>query len=61
MSYYIRPDGTVGGGMQNPLDRQKELEKTKEVLNPNSKDNSSLFKIVLLGVVAYVIYKFVKK
>jgi hypothetical protein len=27
MSYYIRPDGTVGGGMQNPLERQKELEK----------------------------------
>jgi len=37
------------------------VEKTKEVLNSNSKDTSSLFKIVLLGVVAFVIYKVVKK
>jgi hypothetical protein len=37
------------------------VEKTKEVLNPNSKNTSNLFKIVLLGVVAFVIYKVVKK
>jgi hypothetical protein len=37
------------------------VETTKELLSPNSKSTSSLFKIVLLGVVAYVIYKFVKK
>ena len=37
------------------------VEKTKEVLNPNSKNTSNLFKIVLLGAVAFVIYKVVKK
>jgi hypothetical protein len=37
------------------------VETTKELLSPNSKKTSSLFKIVLLGVVAFVIYKVVKK
>jgi hypothetical protein len=37
------------------------LETTKELLSPNSKKTSNLFKIVLLGVVAFVIYKVVKK
>ena len=37
------------------------VEKTKEVLNPNSKNTSSLFKILLLGAVAFVIYRVVKK
>jgi hypothetical protein len=37
------------------------VETTKELLSPNSKSTSSLFKIVLLGVVGYVIYKVVKK
>ena len=37
------------------------LETTKELLSPNSKKTSSLFKILLLGVVAFVIYKVVKK
>lgn len=37
------------------------VETTKELLSPNSKSTSSLFKIVLLGVVAFVIYKVVKK
>jgi len=29
MSYFIYPDGTVGGGMPNPLEKQKELDKMK--------------------------------
>jgi len=37
------------------------VETTKELLSPNSKKTSNLFKIVLLGVVAFVIYKVVKK
>jgi hypothetical protein len=37
------------------------VETTKELLSPNSKSTSSLFKILLLGVVAFVIYKVVKK
>lgn len=37
------------------------VETTKELLSPNSKNTSNLFKIVLLGVVAFVIYKVVKK
>lgn len=37
------------------------VEKTKDILSPNSKSTSSLFKIVLLGAVAFVIYKVVKK
>ena len=37
------------------------VETTKELLSPNSKKTSSLFKILLLGAVAFVIYKVVKK
>jgi len=37
------------------------VETTKELLSPNSKSTSSLFKILLLGAVAFVIYKVVKK
>jgi hypothetical protein len=37
------------------------VETTKELLSPNSKKTSSLFKIVLLGVVGFVIYKVVNK
>ena len=37
------------------------VETTKDLLSPNSKNTSNLFKIVLLGVVAFVIYKVVKK
>lgn len=37
------------------------VQTTKELLSPNSKKTSSLFKIALLGVVAFVIYKVVKK
>lgn len=37
------------------------VEKTKDILSPNSKSTSSLFKIALLGIVAFVIYKVVKK
>jgi hypothetical protein len=37
------------------------VEKTKDILSPNSKSTSSLFKIILLGAVAFVIYKVVKK
>ena len=54
----------IGGEYNLPKDVVEEttiVEKTKEVLNPNSKDTSNLFKIVLLGVVAFVIYKVVKK
>jgi hypothetical protein len=37
------------------------VEKAKDILSPNSKSTSSLFKIILLGAVAFVIYKVVKK
>jgi len=37
------------------------VETTKDLLSPNSKKTSSLFKIALLGVVAFLIYKIIKK
>ena len=61
MSMFIRPDGTVGGGVA-PLDKQKVSDSTSIISSdsiPN--DNSNLVKIALLLVGGYLVYKLVKK
>ena len=73
---YIRPDGSVGGGMP-PLDKKnfdKQLveestivEKSKDIVSVNPSDtpekkyNKNLIKYGLIALAGYVVYRLVSK
>jgi hypothetical protein len=68
---YIRPDGSVGGGMPPPNKKLVEestiVEKAKDIVSVNPNDtpekkyNKNLIKYGLIALAGYIVYKFVSK
>lgn len=74
MTMFIRENGSVGGGMPNPIERQKELEKMQELSKSNNDSEEQVKKAprktiirnyMIVGggilLVSLIIYKLVKK
>ena len=76
MTMYIKPDGSVVGGMPRPdkktfdkqlVEESTIVEKAKDIVSSNSNDtretkqNKNLIKIGLIALAGYIVYRLVSK